>query len=102
MFKEVLMILTILQFDRYKHTKHPEELKNLKQFKLEQLLIASIDQFGLVKSENISLKLCKPCRYIPGVRVVRPWMMVIILLGILGSWYLGGLLMSAIYTFLFS
>jgi len=41
-------------------------------------------------------------RYIPGVRVVRPWLMVIIILGILGSWYLGGLLMTAIYQFLFT
>ena len=35
-------------FNRYKHLKHPQELKNLKQSELEQLLIASIDQFGLV------------------------------------------------------
>ena len=52
------MILTHLQFDRYKHSKHPEELKNLKQYDLEQLLIASIDQFGLVNMKvtmNIEL-----------------------------------------------
>ena len=42
------MILTHLQFDRYKHSKHPEELKSLKQSEFKQLLIASIDQFGLV------------------------------------------------------
>ena len=46
------MILTHLQFDRYKHSKHPEELKNLKQSELEQPLIASIDQFGLVCKGN--------------------------------------------------
>ena len=40
--------MTLLQFDRHKHSKHPEEFKNLKQFEFEQLLIASIDQFGLV------------------------------------------------------
>ena len=39
-------------------------------------------------------------RYIPGVRVVRPWLMVIIVLGIVGSWYLGGLLLAAIYQFI--
>ena len=44
------MILTRLQFDRNKHSKHPEVLKNLKQSELEQLLITSIDQFGLVHS----------------------------------------------------
>ena len=39
-------------------------------------------------------------RYIPGVRVVRPWLMLIICLGIVGSWYLGGLLLAAIYHFI--
>jgi len=39
-------------------------------------------------------------RYIPGVRVVRPWLMVIIVLGIVGSWYLGGLMIAAIYQFI--
>ena len=41
-------------------------------------------------------------RYIPGVRIVRPWMMVLIVMGIFGSWYVGGLFIAAAYHFLSS
>ena len=51
--KKFECFLILLQFDRYKHTKHPKELKNLKQSQLEELLIASIDQFGLVLENPI-------------------------------------------------
>jgi len=37
------------------------------------------------------------CRFVPGVRVVRPWMMVFCLLAILSSWYLGGLFIKYSY-----
>ena len=37
------------------------------------------------------------CRFVPGVRVVRPWMMIFCILGILASWYAGGLFMKFIY-----
>ena len=41
-------------------------------------------------------------RYIPGVKAVRPWMMIIIVLGIFASWYLGGLIFYALYSFISS
>ena len=40
------------------------------------------------------------CRWIPGVNVVRPWMMVVCAFGILASWYLGGLLISTVFAYL--
>ena len=37
------------------------------------------------------------CRFIPGVRVVRPWMMIFCVLAILASWYFGALCMKYVY-----
>jgi len=39
-------------------------------------------------------------RYIPGVKVLKPWMSVLIMIGIVGSWYLGGMIIQAVYAFL--
>jgi len=39
------------------------------------------------------------CRWVPGVRVVKPWMMIFCALGILASWYAGGQLMSFLYKY---
>ena len=41
------------------------------------------------------------CRWVPGVRVVRPWMMVACALGILASWYIGGQLMALGFNYVF-
>ena len=38
-------------------------------------------------------------RYLPGVRVVRPGLALAILLAILGSWWLGALLIVALFQF---
>ena len=40
------------------------------------------------------------CRFVPGVRVVRPWMMIFCILAILASWYAGGVFMKYIYDVL--
>jgi len=40
-------------------------------------------------------------RYVPGVSVVRPWMMIFCALGILLSWYLGGLVLQTVFSILF-
>ena len=37
------------------------------------------------------------CRWVPRVRVFRPWMMVASALGILASWYVGGQFMAFVY-----
>jgi len=39
------------------------------------------------------------CRWVPGVRVVRPWMMICCALGIVASWYFGGIVLSFIFNF---
>ena len=39
------------------------------------------------------------CRWVPGVRVVRPWMMVAFALGILAFWYAGGQLMALVFNY---
>ncbi|XP_023330175.1 uncharacterized protein LOC111702652 [Eurytemora carolleeae] len=39
--------------------------------------------------------------WVPGVKTVRNWQMVLVICGILFSWYLTGLLLSAVYSFIF-
>ena len=39
------------------------------------------------------------CRWIPGVKVVKPWMMVFCAVGIVASWYLGGQFMASMYNY---
>ena len=58
----------------------------------EKLIIFLGDFFQFSVMLNIYI-----CRFVPGVRVVRPWMMIFCILGILASWYAGGLFMKFIY-----